>query len=59
VLDAPEARLLQAARAGMCFGELCALAAEAGEPAHAPALAAELLGRWVDDGLLVAAETGG
>jgi hypothetical protein len=59
VLDALEARLLQAAHAGICFGELCALAAEQRGQAHAPTLAAEFLGRWVDDGLVVAAGAAG
>jgi hypothetical protein len=59
VLDALEARLLQAARAGVCFGELCALAAEERGQARAPALAAEWLGRWVDDDLVVAVEASG
>ena len=59
VLDTLEARLLQAARGGMCFGELCALAAEERGQAHAATLAAEFLGRWVDEGLVVAAEAAG
>jgi hypothetical protein len=57
-LDALEARLLTAALAGESFGELCARAAASRGPERAPALAAESLGRWVDDGLLVATRTG-
>jgi hypothetical protein len=54
-LSKSEAAVLDAARAGGCFGELCEqLQAELGERAAA-AQAAALLRAWVDAGLIVAA----
>lgn len=54
-LSRSEAEMLDAARAGASFGELCEqLQAELGADA-APARAAALLREWVDAGLIVAA----
>jgi hypothetical protein len=54
-LPGSEAAVLDAARAGNCFGELCEqLRAQLGERA-APAQAASLLRTWVEAGLIVAA----
>jgi hypothetical protein len=47
-LSQAEARMLDAALSGECFGELC-------EPLDAPARAANLLHGWVSEGLLSAA----
>ncbi|MGB6604839.1 MAG: DNA-binding domain-containing protein [Steroidobacteraceae bacterium] len=56
-LSKSEAALVDAARAGACFGELCEqLQAELGAQA-APARAAALLRAWVAAGLIVATRT--
>ena len=56
-VDASEAELLARVVAGACFGELCALAAEGCGDESGAALAAGLLGRWVEDELLCALES--
>jgi hypothetical protein len=54
-LEPPEAALLDAARAGSSFGELCELLAAAHDAGQAPAQAAALLAAWLSSGLIVAA----
>ena len=51
-LDDEEAVALAAARRQEPFGALCEALAEAVGESEAPALAATLLGRWIDDGLI-------
>ena len=53
-LDAGEATLLARAQHGVRFGALCALAAEQRGDEAGAAFAASALGRWVEDGVLVA-----
>ncbi len=53
-LEASEATLLARAQHGVRFGELCALAAEERADEAGAAFAASVLGRWVEDGVLVA-----
>jgi hypothetical protein len=53
-LEPAEAAVLDAARAGSSFGELCELLAAAHDPGQAPAQAAALLAAWVSGGLIVA-----
>ncbi len=54
-LAAEEAMMLERARAGVHFGELCVLLATFADPETAPARAAGYLGGWLDSGLLSAA----
>jgi hypothetical protein len=54
-LPADEAAALDAARAGLSFGELCELLAAAHGAGRAPAQAAALLAGWLGAGLVVAA----
>jgi hypothetical protein len=50
-MDPVERVALAALRAGRCFGEICEAMAVL-EPAEAPAAAAALLARWIEDGLI-------
>lgn len=51
-MTAEEAALLEQARAGQCFGVICAtLVARMGEE-HGPVLAGSLLSQWLADGLI-------
>jgi hypothetical protein len=54
-LTATDAAVLDAARAGWPFGELCALLCEELGETQAPAHAATLLREWVGAGLVTAA----
>jgi len=54
-LEPGEARILDAARNGASFGELCELLAASHGAERTAAEAAALLARWLGDGLLVAA----
>jgi hypothetical protein len=54
-LSASEAAVLDAARSGWPFGELCELLCEEVGEARAPAAAAELLRGWIASGLISAA----
>ena len=54
-LEPLEAKVIDAARSGQSFGELCELLATARGADTAPLAAAELLRGWLADGLIVAA----
>jgi hypothetical protein len=54
-LEPAEARILDAARHGASFGELCELLAASHGAERTAAEAAALLARWLGDGLIVAA----
>lgn len=53
-LQKAEAAVLDAARQGQCFGELCALISEEAGEDQAPAKAAGFLRDWVESGLIIA-----
>ena len=57
-LEAPEARALEAANAGIDFGSLCVNAARDVGEHEAPALAARWIARWIDDRLIRALPPG-
>ena len=50
-----EAAVLDAARGGQSFGELCVLLCEYGEEEQAPARAATFLRQWLGSGLIITA----
>lgn len=56
-LEGPEAEVLAAARAGACFGDLCAVLAETLPAADVPAYAARLVATWTEEGMIIGART--